>query len=86
MKKYIAYSYNLNGGGGQNNSGITTLEIATAWAKKIVAASLTVRCNVCEVISTVDRPTPIVEVRPFVPEPEVPEIKKEEPSRLVRES
>lgn len=70
MKKYIAYTMNTNGGGGTSNSGVQTLTKATEWARTITSKTSNIRAYVCEIVSVVERPDPVVTVTPFKPEPE----------------
>lgn len=63
MKKYIAFPFS------GNNSGIHGLTKVTEWAKGAVAKN-NQKMIVCEVVAVVERPEPIVCVKPFTPEPE----------------
>ncbi len=86
MKKYIAFSTPTNHPGSVQLSKIQTKEAATQWARNQVAKNTNLMGYVCEVVSTVSRPDPVVMVLPFMPESEPEEVKTTAAARLVAES
>lgn len=66
MKKYIALGYN-NGGNPSQSGKADTLEKATLWAKDYVSKTINGKASVVEIISVVERPAPVVIVKPFEP-------------------
>lgn len=67
MKKYIGV---MTTASNWQTSGIKTKEDATQWARQVTMKNGGVKAYVCEIISEVSRPDPVVIVKPYVPEPE----------------
>lgn len=72
MKKYVAFAMQTtHKGNNALTSMVLTKGAATEWARDHVAKNNNTKAYVCEVLSVVSRPDPVVMVLPFMPEAEL---------------